>query len=156
VAVLVLPLFLPLLPVPLPIKTSVSYYRRADLALASYKIFYNYPLFGVGFGGFTKLAESYTSLGSVIRFDQPVHNLFLLIASESGVFAVLLFLAFLSVVFAQSSRGKNVAVVRIFELQFLLLAGFDHYFLSSQQLMLLFWLVAGLLCSKELDNVSYL
>ena len=52
-------------------------------------------LFGVGLNNFTVFVDKYNYDSSDIRFSQPVHNIFLLIFSESGVFAFLLILSFI-------------------------------------------------------------
>ncbi len=74
---------------------------------------------------------------------QPVHNIFLLMASETGIFGLIL----LAFIFFKSLRGYRSGNKIYFSLAFLfvLIAGlFDHYSLTLQQNLLLSSLLFGL------------
>lgn len=71
---------------------------------------------------------------------QPIHNIYLLIASEVGILGLAAFLLFIGRILLLS---KNVAVIVI--LSSLLLFGFfDHFLWTFQQGQLMLWLVIGL------------
>jgi len=98
---------------------------------------------------------------------QPVHNIYLLIAAETGLLGLVAFLMFIFLSI-MSLRGvppwrddeaisfisRNLFILLI--LSFLFIGLFDHFFLTLQQGQLLFWLVLGLIaafsiasCQKE-------
>lgn len=108
------------------------------------------PWLGVGIGNFvSSLREAYPHLPSW-QF-QPVHNLYILIASEIGFFGLAAFLFFLTMILRDTF--KRIAgmfelrhLVILFLISSLLLLGlFDHYFWTIQQGRLLFWLALALL-----------
>ncbi|KKU09954.1 MAG: hypothetical protein UX13_C0025G0004 [Candidatus Woesebacteria bacterium GW2011_GWB1_45_5] len=87
-----------------------------------------------------------TGLNTFVYFNrmmQPVHNIFLLVLSEAGILG----LAGLSFVFYKVFKALPLIAL------FILTTGFfDHYWLTLQQNMLLFSVVAGLsFGSKPLD-----
>ena len=74
-------------------------------------------------------------------FYQPVHNLYLLVASETGLLGLLFFLGWLGTVLWRSRSHPFLLVPCLL----LLVAGlFDHFFWTLQQGSLLFWLAASL------------
>ncbi len=70
------------------------------------------PLLGVGPGMFISAAYERNVAGVMYWFPEAVHNGFLLVASESGIFALLLAIAFLFFVFRRSLTGRQHAYVR--------------------------------------------
>lgn len=69
-------------------------FELADIAL---NIIRDHPLLGVGINNFTKIVEEYERLTVyVAEFRHPVHNLYLLEFSETGLFGGVCFLLFLS------------------------------------------------------------
>jgi O-antigen ligase len=108
---------------------------------------------GVGIGNYSKALE----LAAPQRFYwqwQPVHNVFLLILAEGGIFALLSFGAFIISLFYLSCRQKN-----IFNLSILLSLGIimmlDHYLWSLHSGQFLFWLAAGIVMRNFLNNKEY-
>lgn len=118
---------------------SVSIERRASLLSGGYSLVSKSPLFGVGLG-------MSPSLSPDPRFLQPIHNVFVLIFAESGVFALLFFVAFL-IFSISASFGKKLLFVSL--LQILILCGFDHYFYTAHQTQLLLWLVLGVIFAYD-------
>ena len=109
------------------------------------------PILGIGLGNFVSiLAETYNKLPPWIF--QPVHNIYLLIASETGVLGLLAFLAFLflTVKSAWSRRCDLSVSCLLFIVCCLLFLGlFDHFLWDLQQGQILFWLVLGLLSAHS-------
>jgi len=70
------------------------------------------PLLGVGLGMFIPAAYERNITGVMHWFPEAVHNGFLLVASESGIFALLLAIAFLFFVFRRVVTGKQNIYVR--------------------------------------------
>lgn len=133
-----------------------SLYRRASLLRVSYLMFLEHPFFGVGVNSFTyKHLEFYQDEFS-IRFFEPVHNVFMLILAEAGIFAFAFYLCvfilsfwFLFVSF-RHLKPLNIfyafAILAIF-----LLSNFDHYFFTIHQTFLIFilTLMLGLTYTKS-------
>lgn len=114
-----------------------------DIAISTIK---EKPLLGLGLGNFVwHLLNNYQL--KEFWLYQPVHNLYLLIASEIGIFGLIFFLVFLArIIFKNLTRLSLVNACFLFIIScFLLLGLIDHYFWTIQQSGLLFWIVLGIL-----------
>lgn len=112
--------------------------------------------FGVGIGNQVIYAVK-NNLYQDLRMSevwqwQPIHNLYLLISSEIGVFGLIIFLVFiagllvLNFPFLISKQILLEKVIVIVMLSSLLLFGFfDHFLWTLQPGRLMFWLVIGLM-----------
>ena len=121
-----------------------SIHRRSNFLRASYRMINDYPLFGVGVNNSTIKIDTYNIESRDVRFTQPVHNMFVLIFSEAGVFSFLIFILFMH---SSGKRLLNSSYFHLFLISFLqiiLLGSFDHYFITMHQTLLLFWIVFGL------------
>jgi O-antigen ligase len=118
--------------------------RRVNFSRASYRMIKDHPLFGVGWNNSTVLMDEYNYETRDLKFVQPVHNIFLLVFSEAGVFSFILFAAFLYVSGKKLINSSYFHLFLISFLQILILGSFDHYFLTINQTLLLFWIVLGL------------
>jgi len=111
----------------------------------------NHPWLGLGMGNFVwQMRQALNLLASWTH--QPVHNLYLLIASEVGLIGLVIFLFFVFKIWfsRQKSETDNLLVrgsLFIIISSFLLMALFDHFFWSLQQGQLMFWLILGLMAS---------
>lgn len=110
------------------------------------------PLFGVGVGNF--INYFYNIYPALPDWQyQPVHNLFLLITSETGIISGLLFIAFIAISIYRFLKNKNRQLfdwtIFFIFINFLILANFDHYFWTLQQGQILFWLILGILNSRN-------
>jgi O-antigen ligase len=104
-----------------------SFSRRSQLAQIATYMFKEHPIAGVGLNNFTVTMDNYGYIPASTRWLQPVHNIYLLILSETGIFGVLGF-GYLLI--------KSKKSLPLFILLFLGL--FDHYPLTLQTGMLLF------------------
>lgn len=104
------------------------------------------PLVGVGLNNFVvHLSEFWVGGGTY--FLQPVHNIFLLIAAETGLIGFMVFFWFLWLSFKRNIIYRQKYL--LFSLLIILLTGFfDHYWLTLQQNMLLATIVFGLIWGK--------
>jgi hypothetical protein len=120
---------------------SESTTQRLELAFASGKIISGNFLIGAGLNTFIINEVKITVTNSPLWLLQPVHNIFLLVISEVGVFGALLFYFLLVKVLKEafySRLGMFLAVI------FILTSGlFDHYWLTLQQNMFLTAFVIG-------------
>jgi len=127
---------------------------------ANLRIYYNQvafdlikdsPLLGAGQGNFVSLFGEYYS--SVERWAiQPVHNIYLLVASETGLLGLLFFSLFLFSLFLVAlKRGRWAANDCFFYIFcFIILAGLtDHFWWDLQQGQILFWLMLGIFCARS-------
>ena len=121
----------------------------ADEEAVTQRIYYNKiagkiaehnSVLGIGIGQFVlNLMKQYPSYPGI--FYQPAHNIYLLMAAETGIISLLVFLIFLGLVLFQA-RQKNIILLTTVCL--LLVAGlFDHFLWDLQSGSLLFWLSLG-------------
>lgn len=110
------------------------------------RIIRNHPWFGVGMGSYTKtLSELFP--GHPVWYYQPAHNGFLLIFAETGVFGFLSWIALFTMGLTRSFcqlSGKSSAHFLSLMIAITILLLFDHYFLTSVSMLLMFWMVMGL------------
>lgn len=137
-------LFLPALGEEFPsLNRYPSFYRRSNLLSATYEMTDINPLFGVGANNFTVLVDNYMPKSPDLRFTQPVHNIFMLIFTESGIFTFISFISLLYLGIKRSLKPKYFVVPLISLLQILLLGSLDHYLYTANQTQLLFWIILG-------------
>jgi len=114
-----------------------------------------HPLLGIGANNYSIVMQAYDTSPQQIStwFPYPVHNLFLLVASEAGVPALMFFLTFLIALYWMGrssirSRDGLVAMTAIGLLSgwvgFLLHALVDYVLIG---LFVVFWYTAGLMCA---------
>ncbi len=116
----------------------------------SLRVFYNEtalrlisenPLAGIGLGGFAwQISLILDKLSNWVF--QPVHNIYLLIAAETGLVGLTIFLLFLYNLFRKRNQP---AILVILLMAFLAIGFFDHFFWTLQQGQLMFWLVLGII-----------
>lgn len=111
----------------------------------------DYPLLGVGMGNFVwNLRIMFNLLANWTH--QPVHNLYLLIASETGLINLIVFLLFMfflikKLLVALKNNGEYYFALTtlLFLITALLLMGLtDHFLWTLQQGQIMLWLVLGL------------
>jgi len=146
-----------------------SAYSRVTLAQGAIAIIQDYPLLGVGLNNYALLMPNYDPV-SLADYGRPVfvHNIFLLIAAETGLVGFTAFMWLLASLFVQArrlaSRAPNdtlwVAGVGIFSAYTALaLHGMvDYAMLANMRIFRLFWLfaaiVAGLSTNAGHDRVG--
>jgi O-antigen ligase len=112
-----------------------------------------HPFLGIGLGNFVwQFRESFHLLAAWVH--QPVHNIYLLIASEVGLMGLVVLLLFLFQLFRKSGCIKKTFLCRwliVVASSFLFIGLFDHFFWTLQQGQLMFWLVLGLLAGYSSD-----
>jgi len=135
--------------------TEQSVSLRAFYTQTAFSFIKTSPWLGVGIGNFVwEMRQILDLLAGWIH--QPVHNIYLLIASETGLIGLVIFLLFLFQLFRRRCQ-KDSSFVTDYELRitnyglltigysFLFISLFDHFFWTLQQGQLMFWLVLGLM-----------
>lgn len=119
---------------------------RQDLLYNAIWVIQNHPLFGVGLLNFIGSLPHHSQTLSYFQYFQPVHNMYLLVASEIGIIGFALVLLFF---YATIQKVRNAAKTPLRTACFFMLASilvlgfFDHYFITLQQGQLLFAFVIG-------------
>ena len=108
-----------------------SFSRRSQLTQMAVAMFKDRPLTGVGLNNFTVVMDHYGYIPATTRFLQPVHNIYLLILSETGLIGALGF----GYLFLQGLSLKAFKESPYWLLLFLGL--FDHWPLTLQTGLLL-------------------
>ena len=111
----------------------------------------------MGINNFLLVAKNRLSGGGeIVRFLQPAHNIYLLIAAETGIVGILFFcLLFFAAIkkIVSEIRINNLFKLKIILLgQFLIFGFFDHYLYTLQQGLLLSSFVFGAIFSRILNN----
>ncbi len=126
-----------------------SFVQRIWLMDQTVNIIRNNFLFGVGINNFYYYLSPYLQ-SSKIFFVQPVHNIYLLIFSETGLIGFLFFVYFcfglLKKTFYKNRKIKPYILMLLITTFFL--GFFDHYLLTIQQGQILFAIIFGISASE--------
>lgn len=134
--------------------------QREILMQDSISMFRQSPIIGVGLNNFlVNLPFVQKQYGEAL-FIQPVHNIYLLVLSETGIIGLAIFIYFLWNTYKRLKKNTNVELQVLF-LLILFLGFFDHYFFTLQQGQLLIVIIFGLFWSgskrtigKKNDNIK--
>lgn len=119
------------------------------------------PLTGIGWKNYVIELDNYTDQRLLPRQHQPVHNIYLLIAAESGMLALLSFLvlviyivrhALINLASIRDSNALPIIILLIALFGLLTVGLFDHYILTIQAGSLMFFTILGLLASKTYSS----
>lgn len=119
----------------------VSLIERSEELKVANSIIKKQAWFGLGAGNYT-LAVPAEFPEREIEYPQPVHNSFILVLAESGVFALLSLLLFIFFFFKETGR-EELSLVLILSLFILML--FEHWFFSIPFGLLFLMFVLGLI-----------
>ncbi|MCX6725734.1 MAG: O-antigen ligase family protein [Candidatus Shapirobacteria bacterium] len=130
--------------------TNEAFSQRKQLMESALLMIRNFPLSGVGLNNFITRLPDYWSLVGFTYWLQPVHNIYFLIAAETGFTGLIIFVWFLILTYRRLfSRLLSSYLVLILGLTTVLFLGLnDHYWLTLQQNQLLLTIVLGLSWSK--------
>jgi O-antigen ligase len=121
--------------------------ERLILNQVSGKMFVSSPFLGVGLNNFIVNLPEYVTKPDVNWLLQPVHNTYLLLLTETGMFGLIIF-SFLLIQILKNNRYQYL----YYSLLIILITGLlDHYWLTLQQNQLLFTLIWGLSLRKSAD-----
>lgn len=116
-----------------------SFSLRVEYSKNALAMIVDHPWLGVGPGNFT-IFERHHSTTLKVWEMQPVHNLYLLVASEIGLVGLILFLLIL----VYYGFNYPLSPFGYLLVGFLFLGLFDHYFWTLVQGQILFWLAVSL------------
>lgn len=124
----------------------LSLEQRIDLIKAAAGMIKNHPLFGVGLANFTSNLTQFGSILFPYRLFQPVHNVWLLVLSETGLVGFTSWLFLLLAVIRQITKKELLRRwwLVFFLITFLLSSQLDHFWWTLQAGQLFFWLMIGL------------
>ncbi len=115
-----------------------------------------HPFIGIGKGNFVRHISDYTKLPLEAWQYQPVHNIYLAWAADSGIPALLIFLALAGFTLTKknfpSHHDADVLKLKLIFFAYLVIGFFDHYFYDLQQGILIFWLIIGLIWSEKFSK----
>ena len=114
--------------------------QRVFYTEIAWQSFREHPITGIGIGQFVPLLMERLPIYPDFIY-QPVHNIFLLILAELGIFGLLAFLFLL-----YFSLRKHLFVLFCI----VILGFFDHYFWTLQQGGLIFWGLLGYLARDKI------
>lgn len=128
-----------------------SFENRRRLAEYAFTIIKQNPLFGIGANSFIISLAQKNTAWQWFYWLQPVHNIFLLAASETGLIGLVAFSMFLALSLGNLVKKRSPSsfylLTSIFGILFTGL--FDHYWLTLIQNQLLFVVVLGLSWGQE-------
>lgn len=112
------------------------------------------PILGIGIGSFVNYSHNYPAFlraaSKMAGVDskeipdwifQPVHNIYLLIVSEIGIFGFLFFALFILIKIFKSAKTSPMLFLFV---AFLIIGLSDHYFWTLQSGGIMFWLALAL------------
>lgn len=118
-----------------------SFFERLNLIQISWQMFLAHPL-GTGNANFIFYMQDFVPYILKPWEMQPVHNLYLLILNENGIFGLSIFLIFLFLILKDTFKNNSQFAPLFFAL--IALAFFDHYFWDLDMGRWLFWLGIGI------------
>ncbi|MDD5626760.1 MAG: O-antigen ligase family protein [Patescibacteria group bacterium] len=117
-----------------------------------------HPFLGVGIGNFVLSISDFTKADLPAWRYQPSHNLYLAMASETGLPSLLIFLTFLYLTIThalgQIRNDPEIGIIFWIFIAYLFISCLDHYFYDLQQGMLLFWLILGIIWAISLQKLN--
>ena len=127
--------------------TEESVTQRSLLLTLSGHMLLTHPVFGVGLGNFLPTVVNQQQPLTTHSILQPVHSIFFLIAAETGLTGLLIFIWFLGKTYA---RIRNCFPLLALLMLTLVLGLFDHYWLTIQQGQFLFAFILGVCWARPL------
>jgi O-antigen ligase len=125
----------------------LSWVRREELFMTGLNLTSQNPFFGVGLNNFIPTIAYASPIAGMSRFLQPIHNIYLLTLSETGLigfFGFLIFILYpLYLLRINMTVNASKTLLRLW-IVILFLGLFDHYLLTLPQGQRLLFLVWGL------------
>jgi len=135
----------------IPISSEESFSQRLESGKIAFQLIKQNPFLGVGINNFIVYLPKFQQ-GRTLWL-QPAHNIYLLVAAETGVVGLLIFFWFLFLTFKKLLYSYNPIFLYAY-ISILLLGFFDHYWLTLQQTQFLFTMVLGLIWGNKDSKIN--
>jgi O-antigen ligase len=122
--------------------------ERAGYNQEAWQIIKKYWLFGTGIKNYGLAVYNEIDNGKSAYAYQPVHNVFLLVWAEVGIFGLICFFAFLLFCFLTLWQRKTFEIMPVL-IAMIVMMFFDHWIWSLAFGGYLFWLVIGIIYRNE-------
>lgn len=131
---------------------SASIQDRFGLIEVALNMIAAHPILGIGLNNFANVMHQYDTTGVTYAFPEPVHNVYLLVAAETGIMGLCLFLWLIVATFQaglQAVRARDPflsasAIAVLAGLAVLLISNLADVHLRTDVIYGLFWLLIGL------------
>lgn len=135
-------------------KDDYSWVDRVNLTKVSFVVIKRNWLLGTGLGNYVKHMEGFWPTTSrSLPLLQPVHNIFLLLFSELGIFGTLSYLVLLFDIFRKNYKKTTLFSFLIFFSLFII-GMFDHYLVSLPQGQVTFFFLMFLAIVESEENLK--
>lgn len=136
-------------------KEDSSWIDRVNLAKASFVVIKKNLFLGTGLGNYVKGMEGFFPTTSrSMPLLQPVHNIFLLLLSELGIFGFSAYIYLFWEIFRKNH--KKITIYGTLILMAIFTIGmFDHYFISLPQGQIIFFLFLFLAIIESNEDLKY-
>jgi O-antigen ligase len=139
-----------------------TFNTRVQLNQVALNMIRAHPFLGVGINTFVDVMQHYDTTGITRDFPQPVHNVFLLIAAETGLVGLGLFISLLLAAFWEGLQAikyndrflSAVAIGILSGLAVLMVSNLADVHLRTNALYALFWLLIGLVVGVRRMAIS--
>jgi O-antigen ligase len=126
---------------------------RTDLNEVAFGMISTHPVLGIGVNTFTEVMRDYDTTGITVAFPEPVHNVFLLIASETGLVGLAIFLALVALVYRagiqtlrRGNRFSSAVVIGLLAgLTAILISNLADVHLKTDVIFAMFWVYIGVI-----------
>ena len=123
-----------------------SIYERRNLIKATIDLIASNRFVGEGLGNSTAQISKNIVAASGLYAFQPVHNIYLVILSDTGIIGLFFFLTLL---ITATFTSNKIKIVSLGIMSISLLGLFDHYLFSIQQTQILFTILISYSLLKE-------
>lgn len=137
------------------VSLDVSGIERVELNKQAFSVIKSNALLGVGLGNYIPHVFS-NDVNKLEAWQyQPVHNIFLLILSETGVIGLFMFLLILIFSFIEKIRSGGYFNFILFGilLSVIIISLLDHYFITSFSGLLMLFIIISLEARNQIDFV---
>lgn len=124
-----------------------SFLRRNELERIALRMFAAEPFFGTGLNLFTTTMSGFGNVSANLRFLQPVHNVPLLLLTETGLFGAVFIVLILY--FVHKKYSVNFFAFGVLGVPFSIIVSLDHYPLSVQSGVLLSAILLAVMMEKK-------
>jgi putative inorganic carbon (HCO3(-)) transporter len=129
---------------------------RLMLAWIAINMFLSNPIFGAGWNNFIYVMSKYDEFGLSASVAYPVHNMYLLVLSETGILGLISYLAFLFVLVRKAWRAarwfknpaeRNVTHAALLATALMMITGMQGWSFRADSIQVVMWINLALLAA---------